>query len=135
MLKLERKSRSWFALGACVLAVNAISLFFCSNAVNVTIDFSTGGAVMFLAVIAGLLAFVGYFGAGIFSLVFTVGNMAAVIYLLAVSLSGLSQGWEDVTSVAGFLVLTGIGAAAGIVIQIIMLLIRSIRRDEQRDEK
>ena len=50
-------------------------------------------------------------------------------------LSGLSQGWEDVTSVAGFLVLTGMGAAVGVIVQIIALLIRSIRREEDEQKK
>lgn len=135
MLKLQRKSRGWFILGAAVLLLNALALFVSRSAVNVSVDVSTGGAVLFLALIAGLFAFVGYFGPGIFSLVFTVGNVAAVIYLLSVSLSGLSQGWEDVTSVAGFLVLTGMGAAVGVIVQIIALLIRSIRREEDEQEK
>ena len=135
MPKFERRSRAWLILGGSVFLINAISLFVSRSAVNVSIGFSTGGAVLFLALIAGFFAFLGYFGTRVFSFTFVAGNMAAVVYLLCVSLSGLSQGWEDVTSVAGFLVLSGLGAAAGVIVQIIALLIRSIRREEEGDEK
>ena len=124
----RKKSVGWFVFAGAILLINASSLLMSRGFLNVTLDLPTIGSILAISLLAGILCFAGFFGLPLFSLLFAVGNIGGAVYLLYMAITRISEGWTDLTSVAGYLVFSGIGAAFGMGIQLIVSLIRSIRK-------
>lgn len=123
-----KKSRFWIICAVAAFAVNALSLLISRAALGISLDAATVGSSLTLSALAGGIVFLGYLGLPRLSMTFAASNIAAVAYVIYISLSIVHEGWSDLTTITGYLVILAIGAAVGVAIELAFLLVHRFRR-------
>ncbi|WKZ30444.1 MAG: hypothetical protein QY314_01585 [Candidatus Dojkabacteria bacterium] len=85
-------------------------------------------AFLCIALIPGLFALLGYFGARFFSLLAIIGNVLGCGYMLFIVFMTKDGGWADLTSFAGYFVIFGFFTVIGLVVETIYFGIKRLRR-------
>ena len=119
-----KKSFRWIYVLAGVFTINAAALLMSRVALGMAITVQIAISLAALSLIVSAIASVGYFGARIFSNVFILFDILGLGYMYYIILSDKNGGWADLTSAIGFVVFAGLGIIAGIITEIIYLIVR-----------
>jgi len=81
---------------------------------------STGSAL--IPCIGGIL------GKKIFFIFYTLSNIIAIFYMFYVVLGNTSPGWNDLTSIVGYIFIVAVGAVLALVMEVILHIIKLLHR-------
>jgi hypothetical protein len=66
----------------------------------------------------------GFLGKRVFFLIYTFCTISGILYMFYVVLGNTAPGWGDLTSIVGLLFMVSVGAALGIVIEVIVYFVK-----------
>jgi len=107
MLLPAKKSNKWIYWFLSILIINFSALL-----------------LAILSAMISLISSLGYFGIKYFSLVFIIADIIGIIYLFFIVLSNASDGWSDLTSIIGYMTITGFGIIAGTITEVIFRIVK-----------
>lgn len=129
MLTIPLKhSKKWlwtFTIYAiCLFAVFIVTRLFLNTQLTSTNLFA-------FAVLALVSAFIpclgGFLGARVFFIVGALSSIIAVLYMLFIVISNIAPGWEDLTSVISYLVISVAGTTIALISEIIVFLVKKYK--------
>lgn len=128
MLSLpSAKATSWFKLVFVLFLVNFTAFITSRYILNAEVTAQNYFAFVILSVIISCLSMVGYWGMRVWSLSTIVGNIIAILYILYMSIFNISDGWTDIASLLGTLMIIGLGFILGGVIELSVFVYRRAR--------
>ncbi|GGJ61992.1 hypothetical protein GGR02_001109 [Anoxybacillus voinovskiensis] len=118
-------SSRWYWITGGVFLLLFIMLLLSRFMLHVAVDAKNVIAFLIVSFLLAMIAGVGGFFGG--TTYFTVSfsfYVIAIMYLLFLSWTRANDGWSDLTSIIAFLFLAGIGMVAGVLAQLVRILIK-----------
>jgi len=124
MLLPAKKSNKWIYWFLSILIINFSALLLSREIQSIKIDLKNIIGFAILSAMISLISSLGYFGIKYFSLVFIIADIIGIIYLFFIVLSNASDGWSDLTSIIGYMTITGFGIIAGTITEVIFRIVK-----------
>jgi len=124
MLLPAKKSNKWIYWVLSILIINFSALLLSREIQSIKIDLKNIIGFAILSAMISLISSLGYFGIKYFSLVFIIADIIGIIYLFFIVLSNASDGWSDLTSIIGYMTITGFGIIAGTITEVIFRIVK-----------
>jgi len=124
MILPAKKSFHWIYVLMGVFAINILALLISRIMLTITINLQNIIGFTILALLVSVIGSIGYFGIRKFSYVFIIFDILGLFYMYFIILSNNSDGWVDLTSLIGFIVLIDVGIAIGIIAEFIYWIVK-----------
>ena len=124
MLLPTKKSNKWIYWFLSILIINFSAILLSREIQSIKIDLKNIIGFAILSAMISLISSLGYFGIKYFSLVFIIADIIGIIYLFFIVLSNASDGWSDLTSIIGYMTITGFGIIAGTITEVIFRIVK-----------
>ena len=124
MLLPAKKSNKWIYWFLSILIINFSAILLSREIQSIKIDLKNIIGFAILSAMISLISSLGYFGIKYFSLVFIIADIIGIIYLFFIVLSNASDGWSDLTSIIGYMTITGFGIIAGTITEVIFRIVK-----------
>lgn len=119
MKKLEIFSPKWLKTMGIVAGGNLVLLLLSRFIIGANLSLNNYLAYIGLSLGIGLVSGLGAFGLSTFFFTFVFFDMMAIVYAYFIIIANKSSGWEDLTSMAGFMVTLILGFALAVVTEIL----------------
>lgn len=123
----EKKSIQWLKLALIIFAVNFISIIVSRLIVKVPLNFANLFAALIIAAVIATLGAAGYIGLRVFSMIYQVFVGLAIFYMFYICIGKTSEGWSDLTSFIGYLVLVAIGFVIALMGEVVYRIWKSVK--------
>ncbi len=121
------KSINWLKLFGILSFINFSAFISSRYILNAEVTAQNYFAFVILTVIISSLSMVGYWGMRVWSLSTIIGNFIGILYILYMSIFNISDGWTDIASLLGTLMIIGLGFIFGGVIELSVFVYRKAR--------
>jgi hypothetical protein len=118
----EKKSLNWIAVFIVVAIINMGALIGTRSMMGVSSNFEAFQGYAFFSLMLAFISIFGYFGYRLLSIVVLATDLIGIGYLFYVALANPSPGWNDLTSMAGFMAIMGFGVLVGAIIEFVVWL-------------
>lgn len=119
MKKLEIFSPKWLKTMGIVAGGNLVLLLLSRFILGANLSLNNYLAYIGLSLGIGLISGIGAFGLPTFFFTFVFFDIMAIVYAYFIIIANKSSGWEDLTSMAGFMVTLILGFALAVVTEIL----------------
>ncbi|MHC1719802.1 MAG: hypothetical protein AB9844_03750 [Clostridiaceae bacterium] len=120
----QKKSFKWIYVFLFIFILNLAALFFSRMLLNAAISGQNTAGFAILSLTAAIIASLGYFGFRMLSGVFIFSDIAGILYMYYIIMSGKSDGCADLTSIIGYMFIGCAGFALGLAAEILSRRIR-----------
>lgn len=118
MKKLEIFSPKWLKTMGTVAGANLVLLLLSRVIIGSSLSLNNYLAFIGLSLGIGLVSGIGAFGLPTFFFTFVFFDIMALVYAYFIIFANKSSGWEDLTSMAGFMVTLILGFALAVVTEL-----------------
>ncbi|MBU3112929.1 hypothetical protein [Clostridium lacusfryxellense] len=82
-------------------------------------------SLLLISAVSALIPCIGGFlGKRVFFIIYTFCTIVGILYMFYVVLGNTAPGWGDLTSIVGLLFMASVGAASGIVVEVILYIVK-----------
>lgn len=82
-------------------------------------------SLLLISMVSALIPCIsGFLGKRVFFIIYTFCTIVGILYMFYVVLGNTAPGWGDLTSIVGLLFMASVGAASGIVVEVILYFVK-----------